>query len=198
MQTKSLQLVDKNKQEFVLRSIEKFPDNAIPAEFRETFIKDLVVDGISASYPFAALSVPVMSEASGIPHAKPRLVYVPDDPRLGFYQDDFKNSLAIFEEREPGRYGNSIGTEKVLEHLQEDNDDRVQQQSLLKARLLDLFIMDFDRHEDQWRWGSTDTGKGKVYFPIPRDRDQAFRSEERRVGIAGRNWATVRRCEQWT
>lgn len=174
MQTKSLQLVDKNKQEFVLRSIEKFPDNAIPEEFRETFIKDLVVDGISASYPYAALSVPVMSEASGVPHAKPRLVYVPDDPRFGFYQDDFKNSLAIFEEREPGRYGNSIGTEKLLEHLLEDNDDRVRQQSLLKARLLDFFIMDFDRHEDQWRWASIDTGKGKVYFPIPRDRDQAF------------------------
>jgi hypothetical protein len=115
-----------------------------------------------------------MSEASGVPHAKPRLVYVPDDPRLGFYQEDFKNSLAIFEEREPGRYGNSIGTERVLEHLQEDNDDRIRQQSLLKARLLDLFIMDFDRHEDQWRWASIDTGKGKVYFPIPRDRDQAF------------------------
>ena len=174
MQTKSLQLVDKNQQEFVLRSIEKFPDNAIPEEFRETFIKDLVVDGISASYPYAALSVPVMSEASGVPHAKPRLVYVPDDPRFGFYQDDFKNSLAIFEEREPGRYGNSIGTDRVLEHLQEDNDDRIRQQSLLKARLLDLYIMDFDRHEDQWRWASIDTGKGKVYFPIPRDRDQAF------------------------
>jgi len=174
MQTKSLRLTDKNNQEFVLRSIEKFPDNAIPEEFRETFIKDLVVDGISASYPYAALSVPALSAASGVPHAQPRLVYVPDDPRFGFYQSEFANSLAIFEEREPGRYGNNVGTEKVMEKLQEDNDDRVNQRALVKARLLDFFIMDFDRHEDQWRWGSIDTGKGKVYYPIPRDRDQAF------------------------
>ncbi|HUR11839.1 MAG TPA: BamA/TamA family outer membrane protein, partial [Flavitalea sp.] len=174
MQTKSLRLVDKNGQEFVLRSIEKFPDNAIPEEFRETFIKDLVVDGISASYPYAALSIPILSEAAHVPHAKPRLVYVPDDPRFGFYQSEFKNSIAIFEEREPGRYGNNVGTEKVLENMIGDNDNRIDQRALVKARLLDLFIMDFDRHEDQWRWGNIDTGKGKVYFPIPRDRDQAF------------------------
>ena len=37
-----------------------------------------------------------------------------------------------------------------------------------------MFIMDFDRHEDQWRWNTKDTGKGKVYYPLPRDRDQAF------------------------
>ena len=44
----------------------------------------------------------------------------------------------------------------------------------LGHEILDLFIMDFDRHEDQWQWGSIDKDKGKTYFPIPRDRDQAF------------------------
>ena len=44
----------------------------------------------------------------------------------------------------------------------------------MKARLLDNFIMDFDRHEDQWQWATKDTGKGKLYYPIPRDHDQAF------------------------
>jgi hypothetical protein len=34
--------------------------------------------------------------------------------------------------------------------------------------------MDFDRHEDQWRWATRDTGKGKLYYAIPRDHDQAF------------------------
>ncbi len=35
-----------------------------------------------------------------------------------------------------------------------------------------MFIMDFDRHEDQWRWNTKDTGKGKLYYPLPRDCDQ--------------------------
>jgi hypothetical protein len=37
-----------------------------------------------------------------------------------------------------------------------------------------MYVMDLDRHEDQWQWGAVDNGKGKTYFPIPRDRDQAF------------------------
>jgi hypothetical protein len=46
--------------------------------------------------------------------------------------------------------------------------------ALLRARILDMFVMDLDRHEDQWTWGAIDNGKGKTYFPIPKDRDQAF------------------------
>lgn len=174
MQTKTLRLEDKNGQEYALRSVEKFPDATLPEEFRQTIIKDAVVDGISASYPYAALSIPVFSRAAKVPYAEPRLVYIPDDPRLGYYQKDFANTLAIFEEREPKRYGENKSTEKVIEKLREDNDDRIDQKGVLKARLLDMFIMDFDRHEDQWRWNTADTGKGKLYFPLPRDRDQAF------------------------
>jgi hypothetical protein len=38
-----------------------------------------------------------------------------------------------------------------------------------------MWIGDWDRHEDQWRWSEFDEeGKDKVYRPIPRDRDQAF------------------------
>ena len=174
MQTRSLRLVDKDDNEYVLRTIEKFPDNNIPEEFRETFVKDVLVDGISASYPYAALSVPVMLDAAGIPHAKPRLVYVPDDPALGEYRSIFANTLCMFEEREPGGFEKNIGTDNVLEKMLEDNDHRIQQQAVLKARIFDMFIMDFDRHEDQWRWGTDDEGEHKTYYPIPRDRDQAF------------------------
>src|SRR5690606_12102008 len=81
MQSKSLRLEDAKGNEYVLRSIEKNPAKTLPEEFRETFVKDIVVDGISASYPFGALSVPPLATAAGIPHATPQLVYVPDDPR---------------------------------------------------------------------------------------------------------------------
>lgn len=174
MQTKSLRLEDKDGNEYVLRSVEKFPDNTLPPEFRQTIVRDAVVDGISASYPYAALSIPVFTDALGIPAAKPRLVYIPDDPRLGYYRDEFANSLAIFEEKEPGGYEKNNSTEKLIDKLKDDHDNQVDQIAVLKARLLDMFIMDFDRHEDQWRWGTNDTGERKTFYPIPRDRDQAF------------------------
>ena len=44
----------------------------------------------------------------------------------------------------------------------------------MRARLLDMLIADWDRHFDQWRWATRDTGQGKLYIPIPRDRDQSF------------------------
>jgi hypothetical protein len=58
--------------------------------------------------------------------------------------------------------------------MTEDNDHVVDQRSVLKARLLDMLLADFDRHWDQWRWAEGDTGKGKIYYAIPKDRDQAY------------------------
>jgi hypothetical protein len=174
LQSRSLRFEDKSGKEYVIRSIEKFPDKTLPEELRETFVKDAVVDGISASYPYAALSVPAMADAAGVPHMTPRLVFLPDDPALAQYRTDFANALYLFEPRDPDSVAKSTSTIKLAENLQKDNDNQVDQKAVLRARLLDMFMMDFDRHEDQWRWGNISTKEGKSYYPIPRDRDQAF------------------------
>jgi hypothetical protein len=62
----------------------------------------------------------------------------------------------------------------MADKLKDDNDNSLDQKSLLQARLLDMFLMDFDRHEDQWIWNATDNGKGKIFHALPRDRDQPF------------------------
>jgi hypothetical protein len=174
-QSKSLRLKDANGKQYVLRSVEKFvTDAALPPDLRGTVAKDLVSDGVSASYPYAAMSVPVLATAAGVPHAEPKLVYVPDDPRLGKYKIDFANTLCLFEEREPGGAKKTYSTDDMAAKLADDNDNKIDQKKVLNARLLDMFMMDFDRHEDQWRWAAVDTGKGKTFFVIPRDRDQAF------------------------
>lgn len=173
-QTKSLRVADSTGKEWVLRSIEKFPEAAIPADLRGGLAKDVVEDGISASYPFASLSIAPIARAAGIPSIRRKLVYVPDDPRLERFRSDFHDRLAILEEREPLYVKKTYNTNELVLRLQKDNDDHVDQKALLKARLLDNFNMDLDRHEDQWRWATRDTGKGKIYFPIPRDHDQSF------------------------
>ena len=173
-QTKSLRLEDKNGKEWMLRSIEKFPDAAIPADIRGGIAKDIVEDGISAAYPFASLSISPIAEAADIPTVRRKLVYVPDDPRLDRFRSSFANSLAVLEEREPRNVKKTDNTDELVLKLAKDNDDHVDQKAVLRARLMDNFIMDFDRHEDQWRWATYDTGKGKMYYPIPRDHDQAF------------------------
>lgn len=190
-QTKSLRLEDKNGNEWVLRGIEKtVTDAALPPDLRGTFVKDIVQDGVSASYPYAALSVPVLAEAAGVIHAKPKLFFIPNDPRFERHRVDFANSLSILEEREPGGFKKTINTLELADKLKDDNDNRVDQELFLKARLLDMFIMDFDRHEDQWRWGVDDKGKGNRYVALPRDRDQAFFINEGIVSWAA-SWPWV-------
>ncbi|MGZ5190357.1 MAG: BamA/TamA family outer membrane protein, partial [Flavisolibacter sp.] len=173
-QTKSLRVVDSSGKEWALRSVIKSPEAAIPPDLRQTFVRDIVQDGISASYPYGALSMETFSKAAGIPYLKNRLVYLPDDPRLDRFRADFKNMMAFMEEREPAGVKKVDNTDEVVLKLAKDNDDHVDQKEVLKIRLLDNFVMDLDRHEGQWLWATRDTGKGKIYYPIPKDRDQVF------------------------
>lgn len=174
-QTRSLRVADASGKEYNLRSIEKFiTSKSLPADLQSEAAEDLMADGISASYPYAALSVPVLAEAAGIPYLKLKVVYIPDDPKLGEYREDFRNLLVYMEEKLPEGVDKGYDTEEVVEELKKDNDNTVDQRALLKARILDMFVMDFDRHEGQWEWAAVDKKKGKQYYPIPKDRDQAF------------------------
>ncbi|WP_259068098.1 outer membrane protein assembly factor [Mucilaginibacter sp. X4EP1] len=176
MQTKSLRLQDSSGQEWVLRTIQKYPEKVLPPNLRPTIARDIVQDQISAEHPFAALTVPIMAEALGIPHAHPKVVYVPDDPALGKYRKDFANQVFLFEEREPLDADKTDNTPKAQRKIQDDNDNRVDQHLVLRARLLDMLLGDWDRHEDQWRWEKTTDDEGILYKPVPRDRDQVYDS----------------------
>lgn len=183
-QTKTLRLRGANGKEYVLRSIAKDFKAALPDVFHETFAEKIIKDQVSFAHPYAPITVPVMAEAAGIYHTNPEIVIVPDNPaRLGEYNTVFANMLCLFEERADdnqedapnfGGSKNVVGTEKMLEKVFSDNDNRVDQLAFLRARLFDMFLGDWGRHEDQWRWASFEDGKKKTYKPIPRDRDQAY------------------------
>lgn len=174
-QTKTLRLESANGTQYVIRSITKFiTSKTLPGNLQSEAAADLVADGVSASYPYAALTMAVLSNAAGVPHGNPRLVYIGDDPKLGEFREDFKNMLVLFEERLPDSVRKGYDTDEVVEKLKDDNDNGVDQLAMLRVRILDMFVMDLDRHEDQWNWGAWDNGKGKTYYPIAKDRDQAF------------------------
>lgn len=174
-QTKSLRLVDKKGKEWVLRTITKDPEKAIPENLRGTVAEDIVQDMISAAHPYAPLIVPPLAKAIGVVAASPEFFYVPDDYAFGRYRDIFKNTICMLELREPTPNGaGTKSTANIIKQLIDDNDNHVDQEAVLNARLLDMLLGDWDRHFDQWRFGTGDTGKGKLYYPIPRDRDQAL------------------------
>ena len=195
LQTRSLRMKNPQGEEFVLRGVRKYvTDAALPASLKgAALVKDVVSDGVSASYPYAAVSVPPFTTVANVPHADPVLVYMPDDPRLGRFRSDYGNLFGLFEQREPGNGKKTYNTEDLDKKLRQDNDNTVDQRAVLAARLVDMFIMDFDRHEDQWRWLGDDNGKGKgkTFAPVPRDRDQPFFINKGVIPwLAGSAWAT--------
>lgn len=186
-QTHSLRLEDKEGNEWVIRSIEKFPEVLIPEQIRNTFAKDWVDDNMSAQHPYSALIVPVLAEAAGIPHSNPIIGVVAPDPALGKFSSDFESKLVLLEEREP--LGKSDNTMKMFAALDADSKNRVNAESFLKAQLLDVIIGDWDRHIDQWRWKDVQQGEGKQYIAIPRDRDQVFYVNQGLFpNVASRSW----------
>ncbi|MBD1394819.1 BamA/TamA family outer membrane protein [Mucilaginibacter glaciei] len=177
MQSKSLRLVDKSGREWVLRSVEKTPDKLLPLPLQNTFAVDWINDALSGQHPYSALVVPPLAAAANVPHANPVIGVVADDNALGEYRKAFAGTVCLLEEREPT--GKSDNTEKTLANLAKDYDNRLDGKAILSARMLDMLLGDWDRHEDQWRWQEEKTGKGqKLYTGVPRDRDQVFHLEE--------------------
>jgi hypothetical protein len=175
-QSKSLHLVDKQGEKWALRTVNKNMELAVPPGTKSTFAHDAVQNIVSASHPFSALGVPLLAQKLGFPALEPQYFVVPDDPALGRYKAAFANTVCVLERSEPtlGSKDQAKTTYKMLDDLVESNKNSVDQRMYLKARLLDFLIADFDRHNAQWMWGIKDTGKGKTFYPIPRDRDQAF------------------------
>ncbi|HEX2606746.1 MAG TPA: hypothetical protein VHK91_05180 [Flavisolibacter sp.] len=182
-QTKSLRLVDAKGRQYVLRSVNKTYTGALPEIALGTFVEKLANDQIATNHPYAALTVPLMAEAAGVPHTNPKYYVVPYSERLVEYNETFANMLCLLEERpddtqisQPsfGFPEDIVSTEKMLEKMEEENDHLMDQHAYVKTRLFDMFVGDWGRHKDNWRWAKYDSGKFKYYRPVPKDRDQTY------------------------
>lgn len=194
-QTLSLRLEGGDGKEYALRTLDKDPSKTVPASLQGTVATDIVQDQIASIHPYGAYIIPPLAQAAGVNHTLPELVYVPDDSRLGVYRSQFANRVMMLEERpnddesDAPNYGSPsevISAGKLYREVNDDNDHRIDAKWFLRQRLFDMLLSDWDRHKGQWRWAafepyeldSTLTGEarteGKIYRPIPRDRDWAF------------------------
>jgi hypothetical protein len=182
-QTTNLRLKDRLGREYVIRSVDKNPSRVLPEKFRKTIAGKIIEDQTSAEHPYASTVIPHLADAANIYHTNPQLYFIPYDTSFGEYTETFAGMLVYFEERPnenmshsatSGNASNVIGTEKLFENLYKDPDNKVDERFFVKSRLFDMWIGDWGRHEDQWRWGEYKQEEGNLYRPIPRDRDHAF------------------------
>lgn len=184
-QSNTIRFKGNDGHEYMLRSVDKVAGKTWPSTLRNTFVNELTQDQFSFLNPYSALAVPPLAEAAGVYHTYPKIFYVPKDPRLSGFSEKLSDELALFEIRPDedlsdfknfGYSKDVISTAKMWRLVNSDQDFRVDQRKLARARLFDMLIADWDRHEDQWRWAAQEPPdkKGKIYEPIPRDRDVAF------------------------
>lgn len=197
-QTRSLRLAGADGLIYNFRSIDKDASRTLDPELRRSIAADVLQDQISALLPMSALVVDPLLDAADVLHPHPQLVIMPSDPRLGEFRGDFAGMLGFIEERPnegeddtPGFGGSEkvVGSERLLERLEEDPTQRLDARLFLRARLIDMLVGDWDRHPDQWRWASYERDGRLVWEPVPRDRDWALaRLDGLLVWAAGFAW----------
>lgn len=180
-QTVSLRFEAPDGREFRFRSVDKDPSATLPEELQDTAADWVVQDQIRASYPVAPLVTDALTDAAGLLYVPHSLYVLPDDPRLGEFRQEFKGKLGILEENpDPdaplprGFEGATkiIETEELFKLLDADPRQRVDERAYLKARLFDVLVGDWDRHQGQWEWVSK---RGHdSWLPFATDRDMAF------------------------
>lgn len=184
MQTTSLTLTDTAGHKWALRSLDKDPISVLSPFWRKTFVGSFVRDQVSATNPYAALVVAPLAEAIGVFHPSPKLVFVlPSDKDFRQHSHLFSNRLFLIEEKftskasltkKFGAAKDLVGTEVVLQRRFQSTHHKIDQWAFVRARLLDLLLSDWDRHEGQWDWAEYKQGTETWYKPIPKDRDQAL------------------------
>jgi hypothetical protein len=182
-QTKSLRFHAGDGSYYKFRSVNKDPKAVLPLELQNTIAADLAQDHISTSHPAGALIVDELAGAVGVPRLHPRLVLLPDDPGLLEFRESFGGLLGILEtypDDGPDGTAGYLGSRKIqntmkmFEKMDENSEDRPDAVAFLTARLLDVFVGDWDRHVKQWKWARFDRNGKEVWYPVPLDRDQAF------------------------
>lgn len=181
-QTQSLEFVDSVGNTYTLRSINKDPNGLIPPVAKTLRIEGIVTDGISAQHPYGSLIIPSMMEAVGLWHTNPQLIYVPDQKSLDSFNLAFNERIYLleYETKGTGQWTNleevvKIGSTKDVQKMQlKDPNFKIDIPILVRARLFDLLIGDWDRHAKNWGWIFTKKDNQTVATPMACDRDNAF------------------------
>lgn len=182
-QTHTLKLLAKSGVKYSLRSVNKDPEPVVPDIAKTLGLENVVIDGISAQHPYAAVLAAKLSEKAGVLNTHPTMMFVPKQKELGKYNEDYGNHLYLLEyETESDVNWTRYNADKIIEtdDLQELKQKmgeklHIDKPALVRARLFDMVIGDWDRHAKQWGWVLENEKDYKLKaIPLAGDRDNAF------------------------
>lgn len=178
-QTRALAFEAADGRSFTFRSLEK--GHFVPGWLDWSPATRVLDDQASGNFPAAHLVAARLAHSLGIPMTEPILGVLPDDPRLADFRAGFAGLAGMLSEYpmpavegRPGSFGavEIIDTAELWERARAGQGAGVDARAYLRARLLDWWVADFDRHPDQWRWARK-AGDDR-WWPLPEDHDHAF------------------------
>ena len=186
-QTEGLAMKGADGRGYTFRKLQKHPERVLPKEWQDSELKGIAIDQTAAAHPAATAIVGSLARAVGIRFYGSRLAVMPDDPALGEFRETFGGTVGTFDEYiTPGYEGITeiVSSFELWTKWREGGpENRVDSRAFLKARLFDLVVGNWDRHQGQWRWARV-PGQTR-WEPLPEDADQAFtRYEGKAIGAA--------------
>ena len=184
MATMSLHTAGGDGRLYQLRSLRKNPSQLLPSMLENSFAADLTADVFTAVHPYAPLTLPPMQRKLGLLGADPRLYYIPKQDALAGFNTNFGGEMYWLEQRPDEDWSgtrffngskNIVSNSDMRELVRKNWKHYVDDGNFARARLFDLWIGDWDRHRDQWRWASFKEDDGRTrYMAVARDRDQVY------------------------
>ncbi|APQ17269.1 ShlB/FhaC/HecB family hemolysin secretion/activation protein [Maribacter hydrothermalis] len=224
-QSFSLRLEDANGKQYAMRSLRKsalkYLKFKLPGisyntqDYQDTWAEKAISDFFTTAHPYMQLVVEPLAKSVQINHSDTDLFYVPKQDSLKQFNENYGDELYYIERRPSEEQANYKGyrrsidqntgkvvdyesTTDMLEKIKSDESYSLDERGLIRARIFDMLIGDWDRHQDQWRWVEYESPDGeKEFMPIPRDRDNVFpRFDGKVIPIINwfvpnsRNWET--------
>ncbi|OAV46096.1 BamA/TamA family outer membrane protein [Lewinella sp. 4G2] len=200
-QTTSLRLQAADGKHYTFRSVDKDPAGTFNYQVRETLIGDAVRDQTTTGHPFGGLIIDPLLNELDILHAAPELFVLSSGETLGSYNPTFGGMLGTLEisprgDKKKANIPGTFGADKVLKSFElfreryDDQEVLINHEEFLRARIFDLLVGDWSRHEDNWKWALFKQDDVENIRPIPRDRDNAFSQMDGFFPwLADRRWA---------
>ncbi|WP_055445755.1 hypothetical protein [Lacinutrix mariniflava] len=182
-QTHSLKLESEKGIKYTLRSINKDPRALIPDLAKTLGLENIVIDGISAQHPYGAILVSELAKAASIYTTHPKIVFIPKQKILENYNAQFGNRLYLLEYETDSHvnWTNNKNAIEIIEtddlqklKLNQENTVVIDKSALIRLRLFDFLIGDWDRHAKQYGWVIEKQDHNYRAIPLAGDRDNAF------------------------
>jgi len=182
-QTQSLKVESSSGILYSLRGINKDPSSHVPEIAKTLGLSNIIIDGNSGQHPYGAVAAAGLAGEVDVLHTNPRPLFLPKQEKLGDLNEKYGNKLYLLEYETESEV-NWTALQNIVEIIETDDLQelkairgdklKIDRNALVRSRLFDLLIGDWDRHTKQWGWALQEQDSVYIAIPIAGDRDSAF------------------------